>query len=92
MLKDYCYVCDNEDDGFIGIQFQNGLPRIVFPRGYKLSEDDNDIRKDIIGLIAVLRRFSKGLEGNNISDAGEIQIRKPLRSSSSTSCLRRGSL
>lgn len=65
MLKDCCSVCNFADDGFIGIQFQDGLPHVSFPRGYTISDDDDSVRKDILGLIAVLQRFSSQHEGQN---------------------------
>lgn len=80
MLKDYCTVCNWSDDGFIGIQFQDGLPRISFPRGYTISDDDASIRKDILGLITILRRFSSKREGQNNADDGENRTAFPILS------------
>lgn len=72
MLRECCSVCNFADDGFIGISFKDGLPHVSFPRGYRLSEDDERIRKDILGLIAVLQKFSNQREGNNrIGDGGD---------------------
>ncbi len=78
MLKELCSVCNYSDDGFIGIQFQDGVPHVSFPRGYSLSENDDNIRKDILSLIAVLQRFSKHREGKNISGVGETRISFPI--------------
>jgi len=80
MLKDCCSVCNFADDGFIGIGFQDGIPRVSFPRGYKLSESDEDIRKDILGLITVLQRFSNQREGDNRIGKGEDQTAFPILS------------
>ena len=80
MLKDCCSVCNFADDGFIGIHFENGLPHVSFPRGYTISEDDDGIRKDILGLMAVLQRFSNQHEGQNISDKGNNQSVFPILS------------
>lgn len=65
MLKDYCSVCNFADDGNIGISYQDGLPHITFPRGYQIPDDDNTVRKDILGLLTVLQKFSKRREGQN---------------------------
>lgn len=80
MLKEYCSVCNFADDGFIGVQFQNGLPHVSFPRGYNLSENDDAVRKDILGLITVLQRFSNQREGQNMIDDGEDQTSFPILS------------
>lgn len=80
MLKEYCSVCNFADDGFIGVQFQNGLPHVSFPRGYNLSENDDAVRKDILGLITVLQRFSNQRESQNMIDDGEDQTSFPILS------------
>lgn len=80
MLKDCCSVCNFADDGFIGIQFQDGLPHVSFPRGYTISDDDDAVRKDILGLITVLQRFSNQREGQNRIGGGEDQTAFPILS------------
>lgn len=80
MLRDCCSVCNFADDGFIGIQFQDGLPHVSFPRGYTISDDDDAVRKDILGLIAVLQRFSNQREGQNRIGDGEDQTAFPILS------------
>lgn len=80
MLKECCSVCNFADDGFIGIQFQDGLPHVSFPRGYTLSEEDDTVRKDILSLITILQRFSNQREGQNRTDNGETQTSFPILS------------
>ena len=80
MLKDCCSVCNFTDDGFIGIKFQDGLPHVSFPRGYTLSEDDDAVRKDILGLVAVLQRFSGQREGDSRNSNEEEYISFPFLS------------
>lgn len=80
MLRDCCSVCNFADDGFIGIQFQDGLPHVSFPRGYTISDDDDAVRKDILGLITVLQRFSNQREGQNRIGDGEDQTAFPILS------------
>ncbi len=80
MLKECCSVCNFADDGFIGIQFQDGLPHVSFPRGYTLSDDDDAVRKDILGLFSVLQRFSNQREGQNKMGNGEDQTDFPILS------------
>ena len=78
MLKECCSVCNFADDGFVGLSFQDGVPHVSFPRGYTLSEDDESVRKDILGLIAVLQKFSNQREGNNRIGEGEDQTAFPI--------------
>lgn len=80
MLRECCSVCNFADDGFIGIQFQDGLPHVSFPRGYTISDDDDAVRKDILGLIAILQRFSNQREGQNRIGDGEDQTAFPILS------------
>lgn len=80
MLKECCSVCNFADDSFIGVRFQDGLPQVSFPRGYKLSEDDDAVRKDILGLITVLQRFSNQREGQNRIGDGADQTSFPILS------------
>ena len=80
MLKDCCSVCNFADDGFIGIQFLDGLPHVSFPRGYTISDDDDAVRKDILGLITILQRFSNQREGQNRIGNGENQTAFPILS------------
>ena len=80
MLKECYSVCNFADDSFIGVRFQDGLPQVSFPRGYKLSEDDDAVRKDILGLITVLQRFSNQREGQNRIGDGADQTSFPILS------------
>lgn len=65
MLKDFCRGCDIfNDEDFIGLRFIDGKPMVTFPRGYRQSESDSDIRKDIIHLLTILHRFNDKKEGS----------------------------
>ena len=64
MLRDYCRECNTFDgEEFVGLRFENGKPIITFPRGYRNSEADADVRKDIIRLLTILHRFNDRLDG-----------------------------
>lgn len=81
MLKDFCMVSKSEYDDFVGLKFINGQPRITFPRGFRLSNDENQIRKDILRLLATIQRFSGRHEGStNTSLDGEINLSFPILS------------
>lgn len=45
----------NED--YIGICIESDIPKVVFPRGYNLSDNENELRKDINLLIKVLDKY-----------------------------------
>ncbi len=80
MLKDYCTVCDHADDDFIGIKFIDGHPHISFPRGYSISKSDELVRQDILGLIAVLHKFSNQSDGESRANDGDNQTSLPILS------------
>ncbi len=58
MLYDFCQSSTSEYDEFVGLKFINGKPKITFPRGYHLSDDDDVLRKDIVRLLATIQKFS----------------------------------
>lgn len=64
MLKDFCRVSNVFEDEFIGLRFINGKPLVTFPRGYRQSEKDEDVRKDIIHLLTILQRFNDIKDGS----------------------------
>lgn len=51
-LRDICHINTNYDeDTFVGIQAENGRISVNFPLGFHLSDDDRQLRKDIVLLI-----------------------------------------
>ncbi len=68
MLKDFCRVCNVFDDDFIGLKFVEGKPEVTFPRGYRKSEKDEDVRRDIIHLLTILHKFTDRREGTSKSN------------------------
>ena len=63
MLKDFCRVCNVFEDEFVGLKFIEGKPIVVFPRGFRLAETDEEVRRDIVHLLSILRRFTEKREG-----------------------------
>ena len=51
----------SQDDGdrFVGIKYKDSDIHVYFPLGYKLSDNDNEVRKDIIRLLNILHKFDK---------------------------------
>ena len=76
MLNEICRVSDGINDDFVGLRFtddkaQNGFkkPEIIFPRGYRLSSEENNLRKDVLHLFLILHKFTninQGRTQNNI--------------------------
>jgi len=76
-IKEKCKVNTNfETDTFVGIQCDKGEFSVHFPLGYRLADNDKELRKDIIGLLttigsAVGRKESEvDGDGQNFVDSG----------------------
>lgn len=61
-------------DEFVGLKHENGKLSVQFPLGYKKSDDEKKIRKDILNLISVLSTFCEhedsfilGLSSKNLT-------------------------
>ena len=61
LLKiDNCHINTNEDDDtFVGIKYENDNFSVCFPLGYRLSEVDNDLKKDVLLLISTIATNTK---------------------------------
>ena len=54
-IRSKCRVNSNREmDTFVGLKCNDGDVSINFPMGYHISEDDNELRKDIILLFTTL--------------------------------------
>ncbi len=57
-LKEACiYDAKLQGDEFVGLKYENGKVSVQFPLGYAKSDDDKEIRRDILNLISVLSSF-----------------------------------
>ena len=57
-LKVKCHVNKNGDgDRFVGIKADADQAMVYFPMGYRLPDNEEDIRDDILKLISVLAEF-----------------------------------
>lgn len=80
MLRELCRTVTNDDD-FVGLHFVHGRPEVVFPRGFRLAENDGDVRRDIIYLLSAIQRFGDRREGDrNTSPDLETDLEFPLQS------------
>lgn len=58
-----CHINKNyDDDTFVGIKKNDDLYEISFPLGFQLSEDEKELRRDILLLINVLARYTEQKE------------------------------
>jgi len=80
MLRDFCTVCEGENNEFVGMQFVDGSPVVSFPRGYRLLNDDESVRKDILRLLATIQKFSDKKEGFSNEGKGREYVSFPLLS------------
>ncbi len=60
-LWERCEISSNKDeDSFVGVRIKDNDIHITFPMGYNLVEsDDRVIRKEILSLLSILKKFGK---------------------------------
>lgn len=64
-LKDRIDVVTHDTEKpFVGIKADGGDALVYFPLGYKLSESEDEIRRDILQLLSILNDFKNTEEGN----------------------------
>lgn len=81
MLRDFCKASESEYDDFVGLKFIDGKPKVTFPRGFSMSNDEKQIRLDILRLLATIQRFSGRKEGKSINSIdGENNLSFPVLS------------
>lgn len=79
-VKKYCAVSDEQSDSFVGMRFEDGKPRVVFPRGHSIADDDKECRRDVINLLSVLKRFSDKRDGDTAGKGVSSPVDFPLSS------------
>jgi len=70
-LDRYCVYNSQAVDGnvFVGFRVENNIPKVYFPYGYRHSETDKEIRRDILNLFSVLSSYIP--KTNEISKSGK---------------------
>ena len=78
----YCLTSDElpSDDNFVGIRFINNKPQVVFPHGFKISEDESERRQDTFRLLSTIIKLSEHREGEKSIDAEDNIKTFPLSS------------
>lgn len=80
MLRNLCTLSSLADDDFVGLRFEDNTPCVTFPRGFALSEDDKSVRREILTLLTVLKKFSNRKEGDSKQSNGEDKLDFPIQS------------
>ena len=81
MLKVRCTTSELEGDDFVGLRFENNQPKIIFPRGYALSDSDDEVRQDIVRLLSTILKYKHKYQGEEVrASAGEQYLSFPLLS------------
>lgn len=79
MLSKFCSVSNIAgSDDFVGVCIANGIPKVVFPMGFSLSNNDEQIRRDILNLLTVLRDFTNRREGASVKGIATGESAFPL--------------
>lgn len=62
-IRDRCSVNANKDeDTFVGIKCEDGNIRVHFPLGFDMSQDDKELRKEILLLINTIASTTKRMD------------------------------
>ena len=80
MKKGYCITSDESTDNFVGIRIYEGVPKVVFPHGFNISDDEKERRKDVFRLLAVLQKFTDRKEGNHTDNSKDTIVNYPITS------------
>ena len=55
-------MCKNVDiysqDSFVGIKCQDDKIEVIFPMGYKIGKDNDEVRRNILSLMQALSEFT----------------------------------
>lgn len=81
-IRSKCRINSNcEKDTFVGLRCDDGDISINFPIGYHISEDDKELRKDILLLFTTLAANTKCKESELLSQANIFdEVKFPLQS------------
>ena len=79
-LRDKCSVNTNIDtDTFVGVKAIDGDISISFPLGFRLSDDDKELRKDILLLLNVLSKNTERRDSEINYDPAYNSVELPVQ-------------
>lgn len=69
-LTNLCYVeLENENNSeYVGISFDKEKLNVIFPRGYKISSDDKNLKEDILILIKTFDKYVKSKKAKSCKE------------------------
>ena len=81
-IRSKCRVNSNREmDTFVGLKCNDGDISINFPMGYHISEDDKELRKDIILLFTTLSANTERKESDILKQGSSFdEVEFPLQS------------
>lgn len=81
MVREFCRVSEREGDDFVGLRYIEGQPVVVFPRGFRISDDERQLRRDVLRLLSTIGKFSGHREGERVYNiVGDIELSFPYLS------------
>ena len=82
-LRDLCFKSEQEKDDFVGLRFENNMPKVIFPRGFRIPETDDKVRREILKLFSAIYYFgdrSEGVRDNQYQSSGQSYLNFPINS------------
>lgn len=81
MVREFCRVSEREGDDFVGLRYTEGQPVVVFPRGFRISDDERQLRRDVLRLLSTIGKFSGHREGERVYNiVGDSELSFPYLS------------
>lgn len=53
-LSELCVNVENTNDNFVGVKYNKGKIKIIFPLGYEIPQNENECRKSVISLFKLI--------------------------------------
>lgn len=70
LLKEHCFINTNiKEDKFVGLKVEGSDYQIHFPLGFQLSDNDEDVRHDIMLLLSILARYTDKTESDDLKNS-----------------------
>ena len=74
LLKERCFINTNlQDDKFVGLKIEGQDYKVHFPLGFSLSDNEEDIREDILLLFNTLSENTDKIESDNPLDIANVK-------------------
>lgn len=71
-LSELCINVDNTEDSFVGVKYNKGKIKIIFPIGYDIPKDESECRKSVINLFKLITLSRE--KRLNYEDGGDFSL------------------